>query len=294
MKEHLLDIAAQLAQPELSARREAVLHLLSRAGLSHEVQTASAKPDTGGFALFAQPAPKAEVEVQNIIVRPVEIAGPKLVIGAHYDAFPGSPGANDNASGMAVLLALAQELSRSGCDKAVEVVFFDAEESGRAGSIAYLAECSSEEVAGMVNLDVCGYGDTLCVRCMKKTPLLRNFTDKARLRRFDGEEVCYLPDSDDKTFTKAHIPALSVAMLPRWDSAILPALKDYANGFLGIPPELCEQVASMEIMSTLHGGPRDNPSYLSEAAMRRVLDFLLDALNAPEQKRTLWQVLSGK
>ena len=294
MKEHLLDIAAQLAQPELSARREAVLHLLSRAGLSHEVQTASAKPDTGGFALFAQPAPKAEVEVQNIIVRPVEIAGPKLVIGAHYDAFPGSPGANDNASGMAVLLALAQELSRSGCDKAVEVVFFDAEESGRAGSIAYLAECSSEEVAGIVNLDVCGYGDTLCVRCMKKTPLLRNFTDKARLRRFDGEEVCYLPDSDDKTFTKAHIPALSVAMLPRWDSAILPALKDYANGFLGIPPELREQVASMEIMSTLHGGPRDNPSYLSEAAMRRVLDFLLDALNAPEQKRTLWQTLTGK
>lgn len=294
MKEHLLDIAAQLAQPELSARREAVLHLLSRAGLSHEVQTASAKPDTGGFALFAQPAPKAEVEVQNIIVRPVEIAGPKLVIGAHYDAFPGSPGANDNASGMAVLLALAQELSRSGCDKAVEVVFFDAEESGRAGSIAYLAECSSEEVAGMVNLDVCGYGDTLCVRCMKKTPLLRNFTDKARLRRFDGEEVCYLPDSDDKTFTKAHIPALSVAVLPRWDSAILPALKDYANGFLGIPPELREQVASMEIMSTLHGGPRDNPSYLSEAAMRRVLDFLLDALNAPEQKRTLWQTLTGK
>lgn len=294
MKEHLLDIAAQLAQPELSARREAVLHLLSRAGLSHEVQTASAKPDTGGFALFAQPAPKAEVEVQNIIVRPVEIAGPKLVIGAHYDAFPGSPGANDNASGMAVLLALAQELSRSGCDKAVEVVFFDAEESGCAGSIAYLAECSSEEVAGMVNLDVCGYGDTLCVRCMKKTPLLRNFTDKARLRRFDGEEVCYLPDSDDKTFTKAHIPALSVAMLPRWDSAILPALKDYANGFLGIPPELREQVASMEIMSTLHGGPRDNPTYLSEAAMRRVLDFLLDALNAPEQKRTLWQTLTGK
>lgn len=294
MKEHLLDIAAQLAQPELSARREAVLHLLSRAGLSHEVQTASAKPDTGGFALFAQPAPKAEVEVQNIIVRPVEIAGPKLVIGAHYDAFPGSPGANDNASGMAVLLALAQELSRSGCDKAVEVVFFDAEESGRAGSIAYLAECSSEEAAGMVNLDVCGYGDTLCVRCMKKTPLLRNFTDKARLRRFDGEEVCYLPDSDDKTFTKAHIPALSVAMLPRWDSAILPALKDYANGFLGIPPELREQVASMEIMSTLHGGPRDNPSYLSEAAMRRVLDFLLDALNAPPEKRTLWQALTGK
>ena len=294
MKEHLLDIAAQLAQPELSARREAVLHLLSRAGLSHEVQTASAKPDTGGFALFAQPAPKAEVEGQKIIVRPVGIAGPKLVIGAHSDALPGSPGANDNASGMAVLLALAQELSRSGCDKAVEVVFFDAEESGRAGSIAYLAECSSEEVAGMVNLDVCGYGDTLCVRCMKKTPLLRNFTDKARLRRFDGEEVCYLPDSDDKTFTKAHIPALSVAMLPRWDSAILPALKDYANGFLGIPPELREQVASMEIMSTLHGGPRDNPSYLSEAAMRRALDFLLDALNAPEQKRTLWQVLSGK
>lgn len=294
MKDRLLEIAAQLAQPETAARREAVLHFLSRAGISHEVRTGHAKPDPGGFSLFTQSVPKTEVEVQNIIVRPLNNDGPKLVIGAHYDAFPGSPGANDNASGMAVLLALAQELSRSGCDKAVELVFFDAEESGRAGSIAYLAECASDQVAGMVNLDVCGYGDTLCVRCMKKTPLLRNFTDKARLRRFDGEEVCYLPDSDDKTFTKGHIPALSVAMLPRWDSAILPALKDYANGFLGIPPELREQVASMEIMSTLHGGPRDNPGYLSEAAMRRVLDFMLDALNAPLSKRTLWQTLTGK
>lgn len=294
MKEHLLETAAQLAQPEAVARREAVLHLLSRIGVSYEVQTGSAKPDPGGFALFAQPASKAEMEVQNIIVRPVDTTGPKLVIGAHYDAFPGSSGANDNASGMAILLALAQELSRTGCDKAVELVFFDAEETGRAGSIAYLAGCAENEVAGMINLDVCGYGDTLCVRCMKKTPLLRNFTDKARLRRFDGEEVCYLPDSDDKTFTKAHIPALSVAMLPRWDSAILPALKDYANGFLGIPPELREQVGSMEIMSTLHGGPRDNAAYLSETAMRRVLDFLLDALNAPIEKRTLWQTLTKR
>ena len=63
---------------------------------------------------------------------------------------------------------------------------------------------------------------------------------------------------------------------------------------MGIPPELREQVGSMEIMSTLHGGPRDNPGYLSEAAMRRVLDFVLDALNAPLSKRTLWQTLTGK
>ena len=119
MKDRLLEIAAQLAQPETAARREAVLHFLSRAGISHEVRTGHAKHDPGGFALFTQSVPKTEVEVQNIIVRPLDNDGPKLVIGAHYDAFPGSPGANDNASGMAVLLALAQELSRSGCDKAV-------------------------------------------------------------------------------------------------------------------------------------------------------------------------------
>ena len=101
MKDRLLEIAAQLAQPETAARREAVLHFLSRAGISHEVRTGHAKPDPGGFALFTQSVPKTEVEVQNIIVRPLDNDGPKLVIGAHYDAFPGSPGANDNASGMA-------------------------------------------------------------------------------------------------------------------------------------------------------------------------------------------------
>ena len=49
----------------------------------------------------------AEHRPENIVVR---LGGetPRLVIGAHYDSVPGSTGANDNAAGVAVLLACCE------------------------------------------------------------------------------------------------------------------------------------------------------------------------------------------
>jgi Zn-dependent M28 family amino/carboxypeptidase len=40
-------------------------------------------------------------------VRNIEVGSGSIVVGAHYDTVPGSPGANDNASGVAVLIELA-------------------------------------------------------------------------------------------------------------------------------------------------------------------------------------------
>jgi len=54
--------------------------------------------------------------------------GERIVVGAHYDAPPGSPGANDNASGVAGLLELAHALSSTAPSKAVELVAYPVEE----------------------------------------------------------------------------------------------------------------------------------------------------------------------
>ena len=51
-----------------------------------------------------------------------------IIIGAHYDTVPGSPGADDNASGIAALLECARVLQKSNIDKKVTFVAFDAEE----------------------------------------------------------------------------------------------------------------------------------------------------------------------
>src|SRR3569623_488008 len=71
-----------------------------------------------------------------------------IVLGAHYDHLGhGYPGADDNASGVAVALAIAATLAAQHLDRTVVIACFRAEEEGLLGS---------EYVAAMVNLDMVG------------------------------------------------------------------------------------------------------------------------------------------
>ena len=61
-----------------------------------------------------------------------------LVLGAHYDSVPDSPGADDNATGIAVITAAARHLAETPCrTHDVLVVAFDEEEIGLVGSTAF-------------------------------------------------------------------------------------------------------------------------------------------------------------
>ena len=63
---------------------------------------------------------------------------PQIVVGAHFDTVANSPGANDNASGSAVVLAIARYLKDAPCRKApVIIAFFDQEEVGLFGARAF-------------------------------------------------------------------------------------------------------------------------------------------------------------
>jgi len=63
-----------------------------------------------------------------------------VLLGAHFDTVPLSPGANDNATGVAVVLSAARYLSTVACrGKNVMFVMFDQEEIGLVGSAAFAA-----------------------------------------------------------------------------------------------------------------------------------------------------------
>jgi Zn-dependent M28 family amino/carboxypeptidase len=51
-----------------------------------------------------------------------------IVIGAHYDGVPGSPGADDNASGVAVLIELARHFHANPGKRSIQLIAFDLEE----------------------------------------------------------------------------------------------------------------------------------------------------------------------
>jgi len=73
-------------------------------------------------------------------------------LGAHYDSVPQGPGANDNASGTAVVLELARVNARPG----LCVVAFGAEEVGLFGSQNYVREHLAGTARFMLNVDMAG------------------------------------------------------------------------------------------------------------------------------------------
>jgi hypothetical protein len=81
-----------------------------------------------------------------------------VVLGAHYDTVAGSPGADDNASAVAVVLELARLLADVPTSRPVEIVLFDLEEAGLLGSTAFVDELGrSPNVEGAVILEMLGY-----------------------------------------------------------------------------------------------------------------------------------------
>jgi len=84
-----------------------------------------------------------------------------LVLGAHYDTVAGSPGADDNASSLAVLLEAARILTPLRGRLALEFVGFSMEESGFLGSKAYLSKAlkTKKPVQSAIILECVGYTD---------------------------------------------------------------------------------------------------------------------------------------
>ncbi len=173
---------------------------------------------------------------------------PRVLVGAHFDTVPGTPGADDNASGVAAMLETARLLTGVELDGAVEFVGFNLEESQgitfRLGSRAYAAEARRRGVryAGALILEMVGYTDPTpgsqdmpALLFWKRVPqtgtflaatghgrsarLLRTFADAAREAVEALEVVTFrtplkgwlVPDtrlSDNASFWDAGYPAL--------------------------------------------------------------------------------------
>jgi hypothetical protein len=102
-----------------------------------------------------------EAEIQGVR-RPEEI----IIVGAHYDTVPGTPGANDNTSGVAATLALARRFAPRRIGRTLRFVAFVNEEKPYAhteqmGSRVYARRCRKrrEYVVGMMSLETIGYYD---------------------------------------------------------------------------------------------------------------------------------------
>ena len=106
----------------------------------------------------------------NLVARHAEVLHepdrPIFVLGAHLDSCQETPGADDNASAVAVLLEMARCLPAeelSAFTSAPELVVFDLEESGMLGAAHHAGDCraAGRQLTGMVSLEMLGYCDQL-------------------------------------------------------------------------------------------------------------------------------------
>ena len=81
----------------------------------------------------------------NLIAHIPSESEPQFIIGAHFDAVPGTPGADDNASGVVALLEAARVTAPSDAAKSIEWIAFNAEEYGMVGSSHYVESLKEQK-----------------------------------------------------------------------------------------------------------------------------------------------------
>jgi len=139
-------------------------------------------------------------------------------VGAHYDTVPGTPGANDNGTGVVTLLALARAFAGEQQDRTVRFVAFVNEEppyfqTKNMGSRVYARRCKerNEKIVGMIALETIGYFSN--AEGSQKVPpgLEGSFPNKGNFLAFVGnKDSKYLADNCRIAFTNASgIPAIA-------------------------------------------------------------------------------------
>jgi Zn-dependent M28 family amino/carboxypeptidase len=117
-----------------------------------------ASNDRGGLASrLLRVRPYGGLGGVNLLARhPTAPPGPVVLVGAHLDTVRHSPGADDNASGVAVVLEVARLLA--GTAAAVALAVFDLEELGLVGASTMARQLSADgSVLGMIGLESVGY-----------------------------------------------------------------------------------------------------------------------------------------
>jgi hypothetical protein len=198
----------------------------------------------------------------------VEVGGGDrvLVLIAHHDAVPGSPGANDNGAALGILLHLLPRLERAlPPGLRARLLFTAGEELGYLGARAYVKDTPLGDIGdALVLWDAAG-----------ETPFLRRATSalEALGRRRDDtyHVVGRIPvfGSDHRAFAAAGLPAYGLTIVPHAEAE--PLRQFIFHPLRGALRHLARRPRPFDTYHT----PRDTGATLEPAALDAVADALL-------------------
>lgn len=218
----------------------------------------------------------------NIIVDAGNLKTKKhIILSAHFDVVSGSPGANDDASGIAILIDVIEKLRRMKLKIRVRILFFDDEEIGRLGSISYIKGHGLKDLLAVYHLELCGYGNSIglwpITKINENSHALRILEQVLSEKNIYSVRVDQLPAfwGDDLSFRNAGFEhALCITVAPKEEKeAIMRFVKGNVfkimlDFFTGRIPGMFRHYHSSE----------DKSDYLSEDALKMVSDVLIGVI----------------
>ena len=205
-----------------------------------------------------------------------------LVLIAHHDAVPNSPGANDNAAAVGILLYLLGRLARTPpSGLRVRFLFPAEEEMGYLGTRAYVKATATPGIIGVLSLELCGIGDALVIwDAPTDSEFLRLATgalEQLGRRRDESYHVIgRIPvfGSDHRAFADADLPAYGLSIVPTREAE---ALRQFIRNPSGVLRHLTHRPAPFDTYHT----SRDAFATLEPAAcdaVARALEAIIAAL----------------
>ena len=149
-----------------------------------------------------------------------------VVVGAHLDTVPQAPGAEDNASGVAVLLELARLAAVAPPEVPVRFIAFGAEEPRGSGDALHhfgsqqhvdkLSRAERDAIAGMMSLDRVGVRADFVPVCQggPDGTRLRTAVRRAGNRADIPTQACENRTSDHWSYEKVGVPAVRLGSIP--------------------------------------------------------------------------------
>jgi len=130
---------------------------LPTVGVSFAVGQELTAPDTA--VTFTVEAETGTRETENVLAELPGRTDEVVQLGAHLDSVPEGPGINDNGSGSAAVLELAETMQKVHPESTLRFSWWGAEESGLLGSTHYVANLPQEEIdriSAYLNFDMVG------------------------------------------------------------------------------------------------------------------------------------------
>jgi aminopeptidase YwaD len=169
----------------------------------------------GKSAILESRSTRIPAKAYNVIARKGKEMAKRIVITAHIDAKKCTPGAIDNATGVVILLLLAEQLKDYDGDRLLEIVAFNGEDYFAApGQMDYIRKNQEhfKNIVLNINIDGAGYKEGKSTFSLFGLPEKMKGKVSGILAKYDGiTEGIQWPQGDHSIFVQQGCPAIAVS-----------------------------------------------------------------------------------